>query len=154
MSFTTIEDAASYFFANPDLCHHLFLTARWPSAIWCPHCNGHYKPRKNVEQMHCRECYRYFSVRTGTILSGSRLPLSHWTTVAWSAVQTRRVSARRIAWSLKQRNHHATCRVTRIVNDVAQKMNWNDNWWDLNSTEKFHQILRELSIGHRTRVVA
>lgn len=65
------EEAARLFFENK----------RWPSGIFCPHCDS-----KNVVECkdhipmpyRCRDCRKHFSVRTGTVLAESKIPLHKW----------------------------------------------------------------------------
>ena len=58
-----------------------FIERRWKDGIRCPHCNSvHISERASRKPMpyHCRTCRQYFSVRTGTVLQNSKLPLSKW----------------------------------------------------------------------------
>ena len=54
---------------------------RWKRVRRCPHCDG---KRTSVVASakpmpyHCRDCRRYFSVRTGTCIAGSSVPLRVW----------------------------------------------------------------------------
>ena len=58
-----------------------FESVYWPDERCCGHC-GSVKTReiKNRKPMPywCQDCKRYFSVRTGTTLQSSRLPLRKW----------------------------------------------------------------------------
>ena len=69
----TVEDAAEAF----------FIERRWPDGIVCPHC-GHddiqFRDSSRPTPYRCRGrgCRRFFSVRTGTILQSSNLPLTTW----------------------------------------------------------------------------
>ena len=59
-----------------------FEKARWGSEPYCPRCGGvdRVRPVKNKTPMpwHCGDCRRYFSVRTGTVLERSKIPLRKW----------------------------------------------------------------------------
>ena len=58
-----------------------FINQRWPDGIQCTHCeSGQITVRENRKPMpyHCRDCRRYFSVRTNTVLQSSNLSLSKW----------------------------------------------------------------------------
>ncbi|MCY4444889.1 MAG: IS1595 family transposase [Rhodobacteraceae bacterium] len=54
---------------------------RWVDGLKCPHCQG-----TNIQTIvthktmdyRCRSCRNWFSVRTGTIMQKSKLPLLHW----------------------------------------------------------------------------
>lgn len=55
---------------------------RWSNGVYCPHC-GNYDRERIAQQIkpqpyHCTECYKYFSVRTGTVMVNSRLSLHNW----------------------------------------------------------------------------
>ena len=58
-----------------------FETNRWNGEISCPHCGSlSVAPVKSMKPMpyRCRDCRQHFSVRTGTVLAESRLPLHKW----------------------------------------------------------------------------
>lgn len=54
--------------------------ARWPSGVHCPRCDKKDGVRKIVKPQpyHCSHCRQYFSVRVGTVMESSRLPLQKW----------------------------------------------------------------------------
>ena len=58
-----------------------FIEQRWPNGIACPHCGGvniaEITSRK-PQPFRCRECRKHFSVKTGTLLHSSNIPLSKW----------------------------------------------------------------------------
>ncbi|MCY4231811.1 MAG: IS1595 family transposase, partial [Alphaproteobacteria bacterium] len=58
-----------------------FIETRWPEGRTCPHCGSDHttelKSRKPMPYF-CNGCRSYFSVRTGTPLQNSRLPLRKW----------------------------------------------------------------------------
>lgn len=58
-----------------------FETNRWGGEVSCPHCGSlSVAPVKSMKPMpyRCRDCRQHFSVRTGTVLAESRLPLHKW----------------------------------------------------------------------------
>lgn len=58
-----------------------FEARRWPTALCCPHC-GSLSVATVVDAKpmpyRCRDCRQHFSVRTGTVLGESKLPLHKW----------------------------------------------------------------------------
>ena len=61
-----------------------FESQRWAGGRFCPHCgSSRTAPVLNDKPMpfHCRDCRKYFSVRTGTVMQGSKLPLRQWASV-------------------------------------------------------------------------
>ena len=58
-----------------------FAAIRWPDGRHCGHCGGvETKAVPNAKPMPywCRDCRSYFSVKTGTAMEKSRLPLRKW----------------------------------------------------------------------------
>lgn len=58
-----------------------FAEVRWPDGPHCPHCGS---PNVQSETKHktmpyrCRECRKWFSVKTGTVMQSSKLGLQVW----------------------------------------------------------------------------
>ena len=53
----------------------------WPDGRKCPRCDGEntYKTKNdNGMPYRCRACKRYFSVKAGTALQSSKIPLQKW----------------------------------------------------------------------------
>jgi transposase-like protein len=68
-------------FPNEEAARQYFETNRWAGEVSCPHCGSlSTAPVKNMKPMphRCRDCRQHFSVRTGTVLAESRLPLQKW----------------------------------------------------------------------------
>ena len=58
-----------------------FEKQRWPEGRYCPDCGSvNTVPVKTRKPMpyRCAACRKYFSVRTGTVMESSRLPLRKW----------------------------------------------------------------------------
>ena len=67
-------------FPDEDAARQWFETAVWPNGRFCPRCKGTdtYRGTHKTMPYRCRDCNRTFSVRTGTALEESRLPLRKW----------------------------------------------------------------------------
>ena len=58
-----------------------FEAVRWPTGRYCPRCGSlDTVIRKSRKPMpfHCPDCRSYFSVRTGTVMAQSKIPLQKW----------------------------------------------------------------------------
>lgn len=58
-----------------------FIEQRWPNGVACPHCgdtNVATVANRKPQPFRCRGCRKHFSVKTGTLLHSSKLPLSQW----------------------------------------------------------------------------
>lgn len=58
------------------------VAQRWPDGTHCPYCEGDSisprSTRRQTPQYRCRDCRRDFTVKTGTVMQDSKLPLSKW----------------------------------------------------------------------------
>lgn len=80
---------------------------RWKGEPWCPYCFGKdvymMRDRKTGERnkdhrWRCRTCNKQFSVRTGTVMEESRLPVRVWCYAFWKACASKKgVSALQIS---------------------------------------------------------
>ena len=58
-----------------------FEDARWANGRTCPRCGSEKTsevPNAKPMPFHCGECRRYFSVKTGTVMESSKLPVRKW----------------------------------------------------------------------------
>jgi len=68
-------------FPDEAAARRYFEHNRWGDTVACPHCGSvSVAEVKNQRPMpfRCRECRQHFSVRTGTVLAESKLPLHKW----------------------------------------------------------------------------
>ena len=68
-------------FDTPEKAENWFIAQRWPDGPQCPFCQGFDctdKPGRKPQRFHCRSCRKYFSVKVGTVLHSSNIPLAKW----------------------------------------------------------------------------
>ena len=68
-------------FPNEDAAREWFEAIYWPDGTRCGHCDGaRVRPVPSGKPMSywCTDCRRYFSVKTGTAMADSKLPLRKW----------------------------------------------------------------------------
>ena len=67
-------------FPDEDSAREWFEAIIWPIGRICPRCTGTdtYEGTHKTMRYRCRPCNKTFSVRTGTVLESSRLPLQKW----------------------------------------------------------------------------
>lgn len=81
----TLAQAIRYF-ANVDNCIRFFVSLRWPDGVTCPTCGG--KEVSYISTRHIWKCkqkhdHRQFSVKVGTIMEDSPIPLDKWLAAMW-----------------------------------------------------------------------
>ena len=69
-------------FDTEEKANEWFVARRWPDGLHCAYCYGTEVRRRETDrktpQYRCNECRRNFTVKTGTIMQDSKLPLSKW----------------------------------------------------------------------------
>lgn len=80
----TLVEAAGRF-GNDDAAQEWFVSKRWRDGVACPSCGrkdvSERKRRGKLREWRCKDrkvCKTTFTVKTGTIMHNSRLPLSKW----------------------------------------------------------------------------
>ena len=96
-----------------------FIHTRWPDGIACPHCvNVNEKATHPTMPFRCRECVKYFSPKTDTIMARSKLGYQIWViaiylyTTHLKGVSSMKLHrdlhiTQRTAWFLLHRIRHA-----------------------------------------------
>ena len=67
--------------ANERTCYWFIHRLRWPTRVSCPACQGQQiwaMREQGIVRYRCKGCRCRFSLRTGTLFEGSRLPLTKW----------------------------------------------------------------------------
>ena len=67
-------------FPDEDAARQWFERILWPEGRFCPECGSldTYECSHAKMPYKCRDCGKYFSVKTGTVMAGSPLPLLKW----------------------------------------------------------------------------
>ena len=78
-------------FANEDTCRKHLEALRWPSGVACTRCGDmDVSPIKGRGQWHCIGCGYHFSVKSGTIMHDSHLPLRKWFAAIYLLCQSKK----------------------------------------------------------------
>jgi transposase-like protein len=82
----TLQQAIRYF-SDEQVCIDTVAALRWPNGPICPKCahNEHYY-LASQRRWKCKECYKQFSVKVGTIFEDSAIPLDKWLAALWMLV--------------------------------------------------------------------
>ena len=67
-------------FPDEDAARQWFERILWPNGRFCPECGSINTHECSHAKMpyRCRDCRKYFSIKTGTVMAGSPLPLLKW----------------------------------------------------------------------------
>lgn len=68
-------------FPDEESARDWFESRIWPKGRQCPHCESirtHVADGGNKMPYRCSDCREYFSVKTGTVMQASKLPLRKW----------------------------------------------------------------------------
>lgn len=82
----SLQDAIRYF-SDEQVCIDTVAKLRWPNGPECPAC-GHKEHYYLATQKRwkCKECYKQFTVKLGTIFEESPIRLDKWLTALWMLV--------------------------------------------------------------------
>ena len=72
---------ATKMFDTEEKAEAWFIEQRWPNGVACPHCgstNIAEIANRKPQPFRCRDCRKHFSVKSGTLLHSSKIPLSKW----------------------------------------------------------------------------
>ena len=75
-----------HLFADPDTAALRMERARWGDGlVVCPKCGSERGTRMNRADMpyRCKDCRKFFSVKTGTPMAESKLPVTSWLMAAY-----------------------------------------------------------------------
>ena len=82
----TLQEAIR-FYSDEQVCIDTVAALRWPNGPECPACGhkDHYY-LKTQKRWKCKECYKQFTVKLGTIFEESPLSLDKWLVTLWMLV--------------------------------------------------------------------
>src|SRR6266704_2888991 len=85
----TLQRAIQHF-SDEQICIDTVAKMRWPNGPSCPAC-GHMQHYylKTQKRWKCKECYKQFTVKLGTIFEDSPIPLQKWLPAMWMLVNCR-----------------------------------------------------------------
>ncbi len=89
MKLKTLQQAVKYF-SDEQTCIDTVAALRWPNGPECPAC-GHKEHYylKTQRRWKCKECYKQFTVKLGTIFEDSPITLDKWLVALWMLVNCR-----------------------------------------------------------------
>ncbi len=83
----TLQEAIQYF-TDEQVCIETFARIRWtdgkPECPACGHREHYYLAKQR--RFKCKECWKQFTVKVGTLLEDSPIPLSKWLPALWMIV--------------------------------------------------------------------
>jgi transposase-like protein len=79
----TLREVIRYF-SDEDKCIQSVVKMRWPNGVACPAC-GHMQHwyLKKQRRWKCKECWKQFTCKLGTIFEDSPIPLDKWLIAMW-----------------------------------------------------------------------
>src|SRR5450432_1907638 len=114
----SLQEAIVYF-SNPDNCIDYLAIRRWPNGkVVCPTCGSgkvKFNPNRRLWQCSTHHAKRQFSVKVGTVMEDSAIPLDKWMTATWMVTNCKNgVSSYEIARDVKVTQKSAWFMLHRI----------------------------------------
>ena len=107
----TLADAIKYF-GDPDNSLRYLAAKHWPNGIECPYCAAKepmFLKSRRIWKCRATDCRKQFSVKVGTVLNESPIPVEKWLTAMWLVANCR--------------NGVSSCEVARDLG-LTQKTAW------------------------------
>jgi transposase-like protein len=114
----SLQEAIIYF-SNPDNCIDYLAIRRWPDGkVTCPSCGSDkvkFNPARRVWQCSSHHALRQFSVKVGTVMEDSAIPLDKWLMAMWLVTNCKNgISSYEIAKDVKVTQKSAWFMLHRI----------------------------------------
>jgi transposase-like protein len=114
----SLQEAIVYF-SNPDNCIDYLAIRRWPDAkVLCPTCGSEsvkFNPNRRLWQCAVHHPKRQFSIKVGTVMEDSAIPLDKWLTATWMVTNCKNgVSSYEIAKAVRVSQKSAWFMLHRI----------------------------------------
>ena len=114
----SLQEAIIYF-SNPDNCIDYLAIRRWPDGkVTCPTCGSEkvkFNPNRRLWQCSTHHAKRQFSVKVGTVMEDSAIPLDKWMVATWLIANCKNgVSSYEIARDVKVTQKSAWFMLHRI----------------------------------------
>src|ERR1700687_331514 len=114
----SLQEAIVYF-SNPDNCIDYLAIRRWPdSRVLCPSCGSDkvkFHPERRIWQCSSHHSKRQFSIKVGTVMEDSAIPLDKWLTATWLVTNCKNgISSYEIARDVKVTQKSAWFMLHRI----------------------------------------
>src|SRR6266853_816988 len=79
--------AAIKHYSDEQVCIDAVARMRWPNGPECPACcNKEHYYLKTQKRWKCKECYKQFTVKLGTVFEDSPISLTKWLPALWMLV--------------------------------------------------------------------
>ncbi len=110
---------AIVFFSNPDNCIDYLAIRRWPDGcVLCPSCGADkvkFNPNRRLWQCSSHHAKRQFSIKVGTVMEDSAIPLDKWMVATWLVTNCKNgISSYEIARDVKVTQKSAWFMLHRI----------------------------------------
>src|SRR5438876_4349958 len=114
---TSLQEAIIYF-SNPDNCIDYVAIRRWPNGVICPGCGSakaSFNAQRRTWKCGSHHPKREFSIKVGTVMEDSAIPLDKWLTATWMLTNCKNgISSYEIARDVKVSQKSAWFMLQRI----------------------------------------
>lgn len=113
----SLQEAIIYF-SNPDNCIDYLAVRRWPNGVVCPGCGStkvSFNAQRRTWKCGSHHAKREFSIKIGTVMEDSAIPLDKWLTATWLVTNCKNgISSYEIARDVKVTQKSAWFMLHRI----------------------------------------
>jgi hypothetical protein len=112
----TFEDYAQVF-CDEDFCIQFIRRLKEESGIICPKCDNHtHYWKKDKKKFECKKCTHRTSLKKGTVMENSNLPLRYWfLVIAYLSMNNNGISALQVQKELQHNRYEPVLRMVKKV---------------------------------------
>ena len=110
-------------YPNEEACEHALKEFRECHTLYCPECGGlHLSWNPSHKSWTCMDCGHEVTLRSGTVMQGSNLPIFDWFVAMFLIVSTKRsISALEVQRRLGRKRYQPVWEMMHKLRDVMGK---------------------------------
>ena len=118
------------YFTDENAAYDFLESFLWPNGSVCPNCNGHDRITQSkggrVGLYRCGPCKRKFTIKVGTVLESSHIPLTQWMQAIYLMVSSKKVFSSHQMMRTMDIQYKSAWFMTHRIREVMKGRGWRE----------------------------